>query len=196
MKHTLTVNREVTVTKIALTGKMRSGKDLVAKQLLINSNFDGFAFGNALKRTAHEVFPWIASEAKPRRLYQQFGQTMRMLDKNVWVSHVERQIGHMIEFHVNQGATDIGVVITDLRQQNEYEWAKENGFTIIRVSAPDELRIERAKMAGDDFSEADLTHETEQAIEGFKVDYEIVNDGTVEDLRAKVEEIIAEINVK
>lgn len=193
MKHTLTVNREVTVTKIAITGQMRSGKDSAADHMRFYYGFNKFAFGNALKRTAHEVFPWITSESKPRRLYQKYGQTMRMLDKNVWVAHVERQIGHSVDYHVGQGESNIGIVISDLRQQNEYEWARANGFTIIRVTAPDELRIERAKKAGDDFSDTDLTHETEQAIGGFVVDYEIVNDGTVEELLAKVESVMAEL---
>lgn len=194
MKHEVTVERNVTITKIAITGQMRSGKDEVAKYLMMYRDYSKFAFGDALKRTAHEVFPWIASESKPRRLYQMYGQTMRMLDKNVWVSHVERQMNRTIEYNLGQGASEIGIVVSDLRQQNEYDWCRKNGFTIIRVTAPDELRIERAKMAGDSFSDADLAHETEQAISGFDVDFEIANVGDVEELRAKVDAVLAEIN--
>jgi hypothetical protein len=36
----------------------------------------------------------------------------------------------------------------------------------------------------------DLAHETELAIDGFEVDYDVVNDGTVDDLKRKIDEIL------
>jgi dephospho-CoA kinase len=192
MKRTITVNREVDVIKIALTGKMRAGKDEVANHLYIRHNFSRVAFGDALKKNAHATFPWVSEFSKPRALYQQYGQLMRQIDPDVWIKHAERAVKGAIDFRVNTGAERIGVVITDLRQPNEYEWARNNGFTIIRVTAPDEDRIARAVAAGDDFTVHDLAHETELAIDGFAVDYEIVNDGSVDDLKRKVEAIINE----
>ncbi|MFZ7945684.1 AAA family ATPase [Neobacillus sp. 19] len=194
MKHTLNVNREVSVVKLALTGKLRAGKDELANHLYIRHGFDRVAFGDALKRNAHAVFPWISEFSKPRALYQSFGQIMRQIDEDVWIKHAERAVNGKIDFRVSVGSERIGVVITDLRQPNEYEWARANGFTIIRVTAPDELRIARATAAGDDFTEADLAHETELAIDGFDVDYTVVNDGTVDDLKRRVDEIMEEIN--
>jgi dephospho-CoA kinase len=193
MKHTINVNREVTIVKIALTGKIRSGKSTVSNHLYIRHSFNEVAFGDALKKNAHATFPWIYEWNKPRALYQQFGQLMRQIDPDVWVKHAEQAVKGAIDFRVNTGAERIGVVITDLRQPNEYEWARANGFTIIRVTAPDEDRIARAIAAGDDFSVHDLTHETEQAIDGFAVDYEIVNDGSVDDLKAQIDEIFAQL---
>ena len=191
MKHIVNVSREISVVKIALTGKMRSGKDTVAHHLYIRHGFDRVAFGTELKKNAHAVFPWISEHSKPRALYQKFGQLMREIDPNVWVKHAERAVNGAIDFRVNTGAERVGVVITDLRQQNEYEWARANGFTIIRVTAPDDVRIGRAVAANDDFTLHDLTHETELAIDGFAVDYEIVNDGSVDDLKAKVDAIMS-----
>lgn len=170
--------------KIALTGKMRSGKDTVAAHLCERYGFERVAFGDALKRNAHAVFPWISAESKPRSLYQQFGQVMRQeFDENVWIKHARLAVDSIV------GA----VVITDLRQPNEYEWARTNGFVIIRVTAPDGLRIKRAISAGDDFTVHDLAHETELAIDGFAVDAEIVNDGSVDDLKRKIDEIMEAI---
>jgi dephospho-CoA kinase len=193
MKHTINVNREVTVIKIALTGKLRSGKDTVANHLYIRHSFNRVAFGDALKKNAHAVFPWIYEWNKPRALYQQFGQLMREIDPEVWIKHAERAVQGAIDFRVNTGAEQIGVVITDLRQPNEYEWARANGFTIIRITAPDEDRIARAIAAGDDFSVHNLTHETELAIDGFAVDAEVINDGTVDELKAQIDEIMEAI---
>jgi dephospho-CoA kinase len=193
MKHTLSVNRSIPVVKIALTGKMRSGKDLCGSHLYINYGFDRVAFGDALKKNAHATYPWVSEFSKPRALYQQFGQLMREIEPDIWIKHAEQAVKGAIDFRVNTGAEKVGVVITDLRQPNEYEWARANGFTIIRVTAPDEDRIARAKIAGDDFNEADLAHETESHIDGFTVDYEIHNDGSLDDLKRKVDEIMEEI---
>jgi dephospho-CoA kinase len=193
MKNTLTVNREITFVKVALTGKLRAGKDEVANHLYIRHGFDRVAFGDALKKNAHATFPWVSEFSKPRALYQ-FMNVMREYDKDVWIKHVEQAVKGAIDFRVNTGAEQIGVVITDLRQPNEYEWARKNGFSIIRVTAPDEDRIKRAIAANDDFTVHDLTHETELSIDKFDVDFEIYNDGTVDELTETVDAILAQIN--
>jgi dephospho-CoA kinase len=193
MKHTINVNREIPVVKIALTGKMRSGKDLCGNHLYIRYGFDRVAFGDAMKKNAHAAFPWVSEFSKPRALYQAYAQLMRQIEPDVWIKHAERAVKGAIDFRVNTGAENVGVVITDLRQLNEYEWARANGFTIIRVTAPDEDRIARAIAAGDDFTVHDLTHETELAIDGFAVDYTVENNGTVDDLKRKLDEIMEAI---
>jgi dephospho-CoA kinase len=194
MKTTIKVEREIPVVKIALTGKMRSGKDTVANHLYIRHSFNRVAFGDALKKNAHATFPWVSEFSKPRALYQQFGQLMRQIEPNVWIKHAEQAVKGAIDFHVNTGAEKVGVVITDVRQQNEVDWCRANGFTLIRVTAPDEDRIARAKIAGDDFNEADLEHETESHIDSFDCDYEIVNAGSLDDLKAQIDAILAQIN--
>jgi hypothetical protein len=87
----------------------------------------------------------------------------------------------------------VGIVLTDVRQANEVAWCRENGFTLIRVTAPDEVRIARAIEAGDDFTVHDLVHSTELAIDGFAVDYEIVNDGSVDELKRQVDAVLEAI---
>jgi dephospho-CoA kinase len=193
MKHTINVNREVDLVKIAFTAKLRAGKDTAAHHLHIKYGFDKVAFGDALKRNVNEAFPWVYGPNKPRALLQQYGQLMREIDPQIWVKHVERKVNGTIDFRVSTGAERIGIIISDLRQQNEYDWCRQNGYTIIRVTAPDEDRLWRAKLAGDDFNEADLEHETESHIDGFAVDYEIHNDGSVDDLQRKVDEITGAI---
>jgi hypothetical protein len=193
MKSTITVEREIPVIKLALTAKLRAGKDTVADHLHIRHSFDKVAFGDALKRNVNETFPWLTGPKKPRALLQQYGQLMREIDPQVWVRHVERKVNGIIDLRVNTGADRIGIVISDLRQPNELEWARANGFTIIRVTAPDEVRIGRAIAANDDFTVHDLAHPTELEIDNFDVDYNITNDGTVEELKAQIDDILAQI---
>jgi dephospho-CoA kinase len=193
MKHTINVNREVDVIKIAFTAKLRAGKDTAAQHLHIRYGFDKVAFGDALKRTVNEVFPWVTGPNKPRALLQQYGQLMRQIDCDVWIKHAERAVNGAVDYRVNTGSEQVGVVITDVRQQNEVDWCLENGFTLIRITAPDEDRIARAIAANDDFTVRDLAHSTELAIDSFAVDYEIHNDGTVDELKRKVDEIMEAI---
>lgn len=187
------VKRVFTTTKIALTGKMRSGKSRAADHIQYRHDFVTLAFGDDLKRIFHELNPWVSEMPKPRAEYQRFGQEMRRLyGDDIWIKHVERRIG-ILSKSFEMFTDKLNVVVTDLRQPNEYEWARANGFTIIRISAPEALRRERAAFAGDKFSDEDWTHDTEMHVDSFEVDYEIVNDGNFDELHAKVDEIMGEI---
>jgi dephospho-CoA kinase len=181
--------------KLALCGKLRSGKSLVAGYLSLMHDFQPFAFGDALKNSFHRAFPQIPRQPKPRAYYQSFGQWARAtIDENVWVDATMRKVDEYLAH--NQCNDRLRILIEDVRQQNEYDRLKREGFVFVRITAPDELRLERARKVGDDFAEADLTHETELLVDTFAVDYEIVNDGTVDELCAKMDTIVREIKRK
>lgn len=172
--------------KIAITGKMRAGKDVVARHLQLEYNYEAIAFADAMKRIFHDLCPWIAREPKPRAEYQRFGEEMRRLyGEDIWIKHVEAHVKGIALY-----SRTPGVVITDLRLPIEYEWCKRNGFEIVRVRAADDIRLERARRAGDDFNEKDFEHNTEMYVDEFKVDYEIDNDGDLAELERKIDEIM------
>lgn len=194
------------IIRIALTGKLRAGKSVAATHLYLRHGFQVVSFGEKLKQAADDLlgdsdaYPteYIERGApcpltgertkvkrKPRRLYQDFGQAMRELDPDIWVRHAESMVDYYAQFRDTRG-----IVIDDLRQPNEEKWARENGFSIVRISANEDTRIARAKAAGDEFSEEDLRHPTEQYIDDFEADYEIWND---DDNRAELERKIDEI---
>lgn len=197
----------MTLPNIALTGKFRAGKDQVARYLTEKYGYTRFAFGDELKRYAHELFG--GSNAKQRELYQWFGQTMRQRDPDIWVRKCFENITAVEEskyrraysvVNVETGETVLDVpadplraVITDVRQPNEFDRCRDEGYVIIRVTAPDSLRIERARSAGDKFDAKTLDHETERCVDGFDVDYEIENSGTVDDLYVLVDSLMEEV---
>jgi dephospho-CoA kinase len=74
-------------------------------------------------------------------------------------------------------------IITDMRFPNEMQAVKANGGITIRVVRPSDKEIS-----------LDL-HPSETSLDDAKFDYEIVNDGTMEDLKEKVEGIILHINL-
>jgi len=179
------------VIKIALCGKVRSGKDSVGALLTTRYDFyPKIAFGDTLKEIAHKTFPHIPRIPKPRKLYIHMNEH-RTFYENVWLDPVARKVEYALDMRSTKG-----VVITDVRQQNEFDWCRANGFTIVRVTASDDVRIARAQRSKDVFDYEDLTHPTELEIDTFDVDYEIRNDGEYSDLVAEVERLVAEIKRK
>lgn len=179
---------------IGLIGAARSGKDTVAERLVERYGFQRFAFGDELKRYAHELFG--ESNGKPRELYQWFGQTMRERDPQVWVRKLFDKI-RMAE-RARQERPDLfdgelRVVVTDVRQPNEYVRLQSEGFYLIRVKCPLDIRLERMLLAGDQFSLDDLTHETEMHVDIFAVDFEIDNSGKKTDTYEQLDVIMREI---
>lgn len=175
------------VIKLAFVGKMRSGKDTAATRLATQHGFTMLAFGTALKASAHDIFPDVLRTPKPRALYQ-FMNVMRDFQPDVWIRHVERSV----EYALDRKSTT-GIVITDARQANEIAWCRANGFTIVRVTAPDDVRIARAQSVGDVFDVGSLEHPTETGTDGFEAEYTISNDGSYADLVERVDALMAEI---
>lgn len=171
--------------KIALCGGMRSGKDTVGKYLREHYAFERVAFGDAIREVCAVLFPdQVRNGAKPRHLYQGVGQDMRKYDEFVWIRAAYLTINHYKHHNV---------VVTDLRQPNEYLALKEMGFKIVRVEASRATRIARMKAAGDDFKPEDLVHDTESHYTKFKVDYTINNDlfDITDDLHQQIDAMIA-----
>ncbi|MDT3698601.1 MAG: hypothetical protein RO469_04165 [Thermincola sp.] len=110
--------------KLALTGKMRSGKDTIAEYLIRQYNFKRFAFGDGIRKVCSEMFPEIVAQGKPRWLYQGIGQDLRKYDPDVWVKWLFREM---------ERNPYPWIVVTDLRQPNENDALVEAGFIIIKV---------------------------------------------------------------
>ncbi|GGF88300.1 adenylate kinase [Paenibacillus abyssi] len=192
---TLTAPQTATLPNIALTGALRSGKSSVSAYLRDKYGYTEFAFGDEMKRFAHEIFN-VPQSPKPRELYQWFGETMRQRDPDVWV----RKCFEDIRWYTDNYARDEyiqqtppPVVITDLRLPTEYDRCRSEGYVIIRIRAQSALRIHRAVESADTFNLRDLTHETESHVDKFAVDYEITNDGSLAELYAAVDAIMADL---
>ena len=177
--------------KVALFGKMRSGKDTVGKILIDEYHFKRFAFGDGIGEIIEKYFPEALAGGKPRKHYQHIGQELRVLNPDVWVNYL---ISNIKEFELVCKVFNMPekVVITDGRQFNEAEKLREEGFLIIKVTTPEELRFKRMKELGDVFSPEQLNHETELQVDMIQADIEIINDGSLDDLRSKVQKIVTE----
>lgn len=186
---------------IGLIGKLRSGKSAAGDYLASKYGYTQFAFGDELKRYAHELFGEPAPGTKPRALYQTFGQACRAIDDGIWIRKCFDAIAYMTEdaaaynasllryaTHIPPRASH--AVVTDCRQLNEATALQSADYVLIRVTAPDGLRIERAVNSGDTFNYADLAHGTETALDGHLADFTVTNDAGLAELYAQIDEIM------
>ncbi|WP_024427722.1 AAA family ATPase [Bacillus safensis] len=179
--------------KLAITGKLGAGKDVAVEYLVAMYEFFPFTFSAKGKALFYELFPELRGDAKQRQPMRDFINGITELDvpgaKDVWVDYLFRRIKDHEHFRHGRPSN---LLITDIRKEAEYERAKAEGFKILRITAPYETRFDRAKRRGDKFKASDLDHPTETALDEFEVDYEIVNDGTLDDLYAILDEIMTD----
>ena len=175
--------------KIALFGKMRSGKDTVGQLLIDRYDFKKYAFGTGIGEIILKYFPDAFKNGKPRHHYQFIGQQLRELDPEVWIKYLLNTVeADALKRSVQE--IPLNVVVTDARQFNEYERLKENGYIIVKVETDEDVRLERIKASGDNFTPEQLNHPTELQVDLVDPDFIIKNNGTLKDLETSVANLV------
>lgn len=187
--------------KIAIAGQFRSGKSTVADYLDSKYGMVQFAFADELKKDFHKEYPDIPMVPKPRKGYQLYGQLKRYVHgEDYWVNKCLCKIHDVRLLARNYNTTGLEMkfspVITDLRQENELDICRKEGYFIIKVIAPEEVRIQRAEEAGDSFSLEEMNHETETYVEEMDADYTIVNKGSLEQLYGAIDVVMGAIEMR
>jgi len=166
---------------IGFAGKARSGKDTAGKYLIDNYQFAHYFFSKPLKEATKIMFgltdeqikdkekpaePWGRS---PRELYQKLGTDVaRSIDVNVWVKGADLFIKN------NPGRS---VVVTDVRFSNEAYWIRNKGGIVVFLESNTRGIYENTE------------HSSENGLQGSDVDVVIQNDGTINALYEKLEEL-------
>ena len=161
---------------VGLTGYANSGKDTFASVLVEKHGFVRLAFADKVRELALEVNPklrtpygdedWDELKKRPevRELLQDVGLGVRkVIGENVWVDLVMAQIPK----------DDRRYVITDVRFPNEVEAIKSIGGKVGRIMRPGVSAVNE--------------HISEHALTDVALDFEIQNDGDVNDLHEVVE---------
>lgn len=185
--------------KIALIGRMRSGKDTVAD--LIDAHLEmcypeytdvkRLAFGDKMKQLFSIAVGRPFDKKLDRRAIQEFGQSARqLLNEDVWVEPVYR------ELQKRSGNHQVSIV-TDVRQMNEVEAMGWADCIIIYIGTDSLAQIERMTEKGEEASVLELAHSTEsvEQLAPF-ADYFINNNSetSLADLLTQVEDIISDIH--
>ena len=165
--------------KIALLGGARTGKDTAAQYLGAVYGHERFAFGDGVREVFHEIlFPHIPTEPKPRDGYITLAQACRSIYPNVWVDKAKQV------YHSMRAVGIESFVVTDVRQQNEIDWLREEGFVFLRITS--NRQMERVEALGESL---DVNNYLDNALNGFEC-LEIDNSGSLEELYAQLDEIM------
>lgn len=175
---------------IALFAEMRSGKDEVYKILKeLGFNVYRLAYGDVMKNIFHLENPDVPREPKPVELYQSYGAEKRATDENIFVNPTLSMLWFQKQLD-KSNENERSYVITDVRQPNEYEAAKQAGFKMIKVYASKEVRIARMIANGEAVSKEILEAPTERYLEDFEFDYILTNNWSREELKRQVIELV------
>ena len=117
--------------RIAICGKICSGKSYISTYLEQNYNFKKYSFGDAVKKYCKEIFGMVN---KDRKLLQLFSKKMKEIDNNIWINIIDQEL---IKDNGNK------IIIDDLRFDNEYDYLKKNKFMLIKLIIDDNLQKER-----------------------------------------------------
>lgn len=165
--------------KIGLIGLKRSGKNTFGDIAVKEFGYKELAFADELKKYAKLLFPdHFKNNDKPVKLLQDFGEGMRKIDTDIWVKLLANNFDKTDE---------LNVVVTDVRHQNEVDYLRSKGFTIVKIENNISDIIDRCRATESDFEPNLLLHESEQlALRDDVADITIENKGTLEEYQNKV----------
>lgn len=188
--------------KIAIAGKMRAGKSIVERYLSIKYGFYIYDLSDSVKEEFGKQFPYTRGE-KPRKGYKLYAELKKFaFGDDYWVRRTLDRIRSDREHYEDMYFTPreffrnlphFKLVVTGVRQENEFKKLREEGYTIIRINADDKIRLQRIEDAGDICDMDDFNDETEQYVDKAKVDFDVYNNGELTSLYKQIDNIVLEI---
>ena len=149
---------------IGITGLAGSGKDTAADLVMeITGRHIKKSFAEKLKNICVELGWDGFKDEKGRKLLQNRGMTLREYDADGWVNLLHKTL-HPSQFYV----------IPDVRFVNEINYIQNNGGKVIKITRPSLTLTETHN------------HISEAGQKDLVADYEIVNDGSIEELKARI----------
>lgn len=180
---------------IAITGRKFNGKDTLGNYYVEKYGYTRLAFADALKKGCAEFFGFddeqlygskkeVVDEfwqVTPRTVLQYVGTDlfrdqmdviMPEVGKNIWIKVIQKKIYDAWKIDPNAK-----FVVTDVRFSNECKLMQDMGGIVIRVKR-------------DSVNNTIDTHSSELEIEKLKVDFEISNNGTRQELFDTAENLL------
>ena len=171
---------------LGICGQMGSGKSFVAEYLHEKYAFKRFRISGKMREIAIDL-----GIEPTRDFLQGIGKFMRDFDDDVWIKYLTKAI-------LNEKGN---IIVDDIRRINEINFLKPLGFLIIRIESTEKERKERIeKRTGKKISEEEWlrwqNHLTETQVKDIPVEMILINDGTIEHLKNKIDQLIANLKLK
>lgn len=167
---------------IGIAGRARSGKDTVANFIIAAIGGYRYSFADPIRAMLaplgvdmndpywqarkEDVIPAIG--VSPRRMMQTLGTEWgrNLINPDLWLVMAHQRL-------LRNGP---GMVISDVRFENEAAWIRKHGGRIIHVIRPEAKAVE--------------AHASEDGIEMLDTDAQLFNSGTLEELQLTVRELL------
>ncbi len=167
---------------IGIAGRARSGKDTVANFIIAAIGGYRYSFADPIRAMLaplgvdmndpywqarkEELIPALG--VSPRRMMQTLGTEWgrQIINPDLW----------LIMAHQRLLGNGPGMVISDVRFENEAAWIRKHGGRIIHVIRPEAKAVE--------------AHASEDGIEMLDTDVRLFNSGTLEELQLSVRELL------
>ncbi len=171
---------------IGITGRKFNGKDTLGNYLVNNFSYKKLSYADPIKDITRILFGFNEEQlygslketiddnwnTTPRNIMQflgteifrkQMDQVIPNIGEDFWIKCLEVKMTNLLKENPNQK-----FVICDVRFPNEVESIKKLGGTVIRVKR--------------ELSTNNDLHESEKYIESLDVDFEMINNTTIEQL--------------
>lgn len=158
---------------LCISGKATSGKTTAAEAILENFTSISWAFGDEVKKVAMELGWDGKKDERGRRLLQHIGDVGREYDENIWVNRAIKAAKDYAPY-----LRDAICIFSDCRYPNEIAMVKQEMYNMIT------MRVVRDSMEK-------LEHSSETALDSYgSWDIVLENNGTLEEFKSKVVEVI------
>ena len=117
--------------KIAITGKICSGKSTFANIIKDKLKLNKYSFADNVKKYAKELFDM---SYKDRKLIQELAEKLKEIDNDIWIKQLDKNI-----------KDKDNIIIDDLRFENEYNYLRSNKYFIIKLLIDKNQQIKRIK---------------------------------------------------
>lgn len=162
--------------RFALIGKSGAGKSTVAEQIASDYGIRRISTGTICRQISILLF---GNEEKAST--QRIDDALTQIDPSIFLRAALRGV-----------TPDESICLDSLRFLTDYSLARDEGFTIIRVTASDETRTRRLAGRGQVFNlDVDGRHRSETELDAAKADFLIENDGPKAEIEAALRSIFS-----
>lgn len=161
------VQRRNDLMQVALIGKSGVGKSTVAKLLNYYTGAERVSSGTICRQIAKLLF---GNDEKSTT--QTLDDALTKIDPSIFLNAA-----------LLAAPAGRPICLDSLRFSSDYEIAKRRGFMIVRVTAPDDVRLTRLSERGQKFDLAkDGSHRSETELDRISVEHTIENSGDIDAL--------------
>jgi hypothetical protein len=171
---------------IGICGKARSGKDSATEYLVEDRGFARYSMADPIRNMLSQIGVFYDTDSEKESPHKALGKSPRQMMQTLGTEWGRDCVDKDIWLKLGQEAVSKaalrsypGVVIPDIRFQNEANWVKENG-TLIQIVRPDNVEVS--------------PHSSEGGVQGS--DYVVHNNGSLGDLYRELDNIMEKVSAK